>query len=469
MAIRSFSAIASSMQSFIRGKNPTLNTAEGTILNDIVISAPGRELERLYATVDSVSQDQALSTASDTALESMAQNFGLARKQARKSQGFITFFSTQVPISDITISVGTIVSTPPAPEITTKQFIVTRSVTMYASLASIYLNASTNYYEITTSIEAVSAGIDSNVGVQAITSISSAISGISGCYNATSTSGGIDTESSDSLRARIALKLTGTGIATADGILNVVSAQDGVADAVILSHGDSPRLDAGAVDVYVKGTTNTFKVDVVTVYTGNYADITLAKQPVISDSVAIQTSGSGNVSTSFWELQKDTGVYGGSINGLDKISWITPISSDSGSVVVSYSYNSLIETLQNLFTQTNKDILNTDLLVLQATDIPIDITASVKVLPGFDFLSVSAVIQDEVSTLLSEQGIGQELQQADVARTILNVPGVDDVTLPFTVFQSSDATILADSVTGNITIPANSYVSVGTININQIV
>lgn len=466
---RTFNDIINSMKSFIKGVKPTVDTGEGTILNDVVINAPSQEISKIYNEIDITSQSQTLSTAPDSAIEGLGDNLGLVRKSARQSKGYVRFFTFSAPTFDITIAAGTVVSTLPTSTNLSQRFITTTTATMYTSLSTLYLNSSTNTYELEIPIVAVNAGLDGNVGTQTITSLITSISGISGCYNAEPTSGGSDIEDIEVFRGRIATKWKGSSIGTVSGLLSdVLIFSDDIVDAIVVGHGDVEREDAGAVDIYIKGSVNASYQEIFTTFDFAYSELILSKQPVISTSpISIILSNSGVISTSDYDLIKDTGLYKGSIRGQDKIEWNTAPPSSSGSLTINYSYNSLVTDLQNYLLREDKLVQNVDPLVKWANEILIDITISIKILAGYDQTTVVSDIQTETASFLDSLNIGDELQQADVARVILNVNGVDDLFLPFDVFKSHDNTITPNSF-NNLVIPFDSYVTTNIITVNVV-
>ena len=460
---RSVSTIVQSMISYIRGKFPSADVTEGSILNDIVITAPARVISQNYSDLDIASLGQSIITASDVQLEILGGNVGIVRKAARPALGSITFYKNSAPASDIVISAGTVVGTSASNTSPGIQFQTLRTVTMYASLAGLYLNPVTGRYEISTDIIASVSGLDGIIGSDTISLISTPVSGIDGCYNAVATAYGADQESSLSLQNRIGARVTGNVIGTEDGYLSVVLANSAVDDAVVVAHGLTGRDTLGAIDIYVKGRSPITQTDVFTFLT---QDMVFSKQPTISGSVvSVQSSSSGSVSSALWQQVVDTGGYRGSINSLDKLHWPTILDPTYGIVYVTYSYNALIEQLQTLFSQTNKNVLDTNVLVKWAQELLIDITINMKVTEGFDSIVVTDAVTTEIALFLSSLSIGQELQQADVARVALNVAGVDDIQLPFTLFQSSDGSITPNAF-GNLVIPSYAYALAGVITIN---
>ena len=129
----------------------------------------------------------------------------------------------------------------------------------------------------------------------------------------------------------------------------------------------------------------------------------LTKQPVLLGGVSrVQSSASGSLSN--WALVKDTSVYAGSIQAQDKIHWTVPIDSTYGTIFVSYSYNGIVEDLQGLFTKTNLDVLDTSLLIKWADELPINLTASIKITSGFDIDDTRSQVSAAVTSLLSTAG-----------------------------------------------------------------
>jgi uncharacterized phage protein gp47/JayE len=466
---KSLSDIISSMISSIRGKNSKIDTSEGSLVNDIVIYAPSEELSQLYDVTTSISKDQSIDTATSSGIDVLAENIVLSRKAPRYAVGAISYFCNYAPSADITIPKDAVVSTKTSTSSPGIQFKTSVASTMYATIASSYLNSSTGKYEISIPIVAVSAGSNGNVGSQNISSIVTPISGVDGCYNPSATSGGGDLESDESLKSRIRSRWSGVAIGTSDGISDSCFLNSYVDDVNIVGHGDTGRDEICAVDVYVKGKKYTQQKDVFTYFTTNLQDCVLSKQPVAEDiTIQVETSGSGSIPSNLWQLTKDYGNYGGSVKGGDTIHWLTNLpTSLHGSIYVIYSYNSLVEDLQSDFTKTNTDVLNTNLLVKHAREIKINVTMNIKVTTGYSSTDVVTTIQNNLAAFFNDFRMGQQVQQADVARVVLNTLGVDDVQLPFTYFRDEYFLATQDSF-GNLDMPLNGYAAGGTITINVI-
>lgn len=464
MALKTVQAIIASMKTFIRGKNASIDLSEGSIVNDIVISAPSQEIGKLYEEVQIASEGQSLLTASDSATESLAANVSLLRKSSRNAVGTVIFFSRNAPVADIVIEAGTLISTTGDSPI---QFVVTTTTYMYALLSASYLNTSTGVYEVQVPIEAVSSGISGVVGPQTITKIVTSITGIDGCYNTSSTAGGVDVESTGNLKIRTAAKARGNTLGVLDGYLSEALAYPGVEDAIVFGGVSTGREDLGPVDIYVRGKIITPAQDTFLAYSST-ADLVLTKQPVIDTSaISMFASSGGLVDPSYYTFVKDTNAYAGSISGQDKISWNSVLLPASGSVLVNYSYNSLIYDMQNYFSNPARQVQNESLLVKWASELSIDITMSIKVTPGYDSAAVSSEITTQIAEFFSGLTIGSLIKQSDISELILAVPGVDDLRLPLETFQSSDESLTPDTF-NNLQLPNKAYAVLGNLVINVI-
>jgi uncharacterized phage protein gp47/JayE len=467
---RSLQDITNAAIAYINSLYPNANTFQGTLLGDIVIGTPAQEEAKLYAQSELVSQDQSIDNASSTGLNKIGGNYNTQQKSPIPAVGAITFFTNSAPATDIDIPVGTVVGTgtfSPTGDIT---FSTTREVVMYAVLGASYLNPNTGKYEITTEIEAITAGSIGNVAQNTLNTLIGALVGIDGCYNANSTTNGVDTENIEVFRRRLSLEVQGNTIGTPDGFLTIVLQNPSVGDAILVGNGNTLRDVSGAVDIYIKGVTPTQYNDSYDIsLLSDPSQLIFTKQPIYLAGVqTVIISNTGSVSTPSFTFVQDSGSLGGSIYAQDKLVWATPLDPSLGTVYINYSYNSLPETLQNQFAQTNFNVLNTDLLVKSANQILIDITTSVKILPGFDNTYVALQIQSNIAEYLDSLQIGATISQSGIALIILQTPGINDVLLPFTSFSGNNGLITPDSF-GDLDIPSNSYAEAGDIVINVVV
>ena len=463
---RNFTDVVNSFKSFIRSLNAKIELSEGTFTNDIVISPPAKEFENLYSRVEQVALEQSISTASDVGLDSIGSNFSKIRKAARRAQGLFTFFKNVAPTIDLVIQAGTTVSTLVSDTTQPVTFRTTQTVTMYSGLALSYYNPNTNKYEINIPIEAVNGGDNGNVGAGTIVVISTPIPGIDGGYNAFVTSGGLNTETGQQFANRLSTVLAGLNIGTTAGYKSFILDQNNVDDVLIVSGEATGRSDYGAVDIYVKGEVFRNFSEEFSATTSPYPDFVFSKQPIITTVTPnVISSVSGVLPLISWQINKDSGNYAGSILAQDSLHWNTAIGTASGSVIVTYQYNGLIEDLQSSLGTTNEDVINSNTLIKWATEIPIDVTASIRLISGFTSSDVITIVENTIANFFSTYAIGQTIQQSELIAVIQDTAGVDDVSVPFTLFQSHDDSILPDA-NGNLQIPVSSYATAGNITIN---
>jgi hypothetical protein len=87
-----------------------------------------------------------------------------------------------------------------------------------------------------------------------------------------------------------------------------------------------------------------------------------------------------------------------------------------------------------------------------------------------DEASTKALVQTELAAFFSALTIGEQVQQSDVVGIIINTPGVDDVQLPLTRFQSSTTSTVAvyQNSFGDLDIPSKGYATSGTFVLNVV-
>ncbi len=241
----------------------------------------------------------------------------------------------------------------------------------------------TDIYAAEVNVESLTSGVSGNVGPYSL--ITHSISGISNVTNLQSFSGGSNPESDDSFRTRILSIFAGSNTGTSLGYSTSVKATTGVQDAVVIVPGDplltrdgtqvttdsdgnlivSESGSGGKVDIYVLGSNLISQIDSF-IYndqsgrndpTDSSNDIILGQkgqstsinssqrrvelisennlpfQPVNNIVSVVGSSSGSNFSEKFtdsqgevhgnYELVKDTGDFGGSPFGFDKMRWVS--------------------------------------------------------------------------------------------------------------------------------------------------
>lgn len=465
MARKTYAEIVEDMIGAVQSSSSSVDTKEGTFTRDVVIEPPALELDTLHEEIERVEKSQNPQTADDEGILKLAANLGLERGRPQKAIGRVFFYRSTAPTSDVTIPAGTRIGTASSAEQPSLWYATLATVTMYASLASSYYNASRSRYEIPASIQADTGGVEYNVALRTITVMQGTISGIDGVMNEEVMDGGEDEETITSLRDRIVTRISGNNVGTRDGFSALVETNESVSGVKVVGAGDPEmtRTTAGGVDIFVRGLVPASVSD-----TWLYSPTnphTMTYQPVvISASGSIVGSESGVLEYGIhWDWLKGSGSFAGSIYGNDGIDWIqAPQTGEQ--LTASYLYNSLIPTLQTLTDRDDNKPVCADVMVKWATEVPINVTVVISLLSGFDASTVSADVSSVLSTALSAYALGEDVQQSDLVALVHAVAGVDDVRLPLSVFETAGGSISQDS-DGNIPISSTSYASAGTIGV----
>lgn len=153
----------------------------------IRLYAVAAQLQALSLQADWVLDQSFPQTAHGKSLDYHAAMRGLSRMPATQAEGILQFSVSAPPITDLTISMGTVCMTPGM-----VQFETTETVMLLAGHTTVQAKA-----------RAVEAGVSGNVAEDTITVLSACPIGITGCINPTVFKGGSDEESDEQLRARI--------------------------------------------------------------------------------------------------------------------------------------------------------------------------------------------------------------------------------------------------------------------------
>jgi hypothetical protein len=490
MALPTFSQILNSMLSFLQTKRPNIATNSGSVVSDVICSTVANQLSAQDGTSQSVfssiqyTQDvqsfavnAAILTPSD--LDNLALNYGLTRNSGSASVGNITFrirtYTTSSPI--INVNAGTTVSTLATSQSPAVSFATTAGVTFTPSLAPSYFNPVSGFYEQSTTISCQTIGIVGNVGAQTITSLVSSVPGIDSVINTVSTTGGTDIESNTAFAARIQIKLEGNNVGTPNGIISLVNTNPSVQQAIVVGPND-PEMQrdqfGGSVDVYIKGQILTTVSDTPMYSTTGSQSFILNHQPALSvgSVTGVVASVSGHVFTPTVDynfVENPNTLFAGSTDAASYIEWIPAgTNPDNNTVItISYTYDSLIETLQALFNNDSNHIVASDILVKEALEAFISVTNSILVLPGFISANVVTDVQTALSLYINGLGLGAVIDLSDVVVIEELVPGVDAVLIDsLTVSSTIGATTTTIPPSQRLIIGKLAYTTPGTLAIS---
>jgi len=476
MAIRTLTEIISDAVAFIQSQIPSLSLLPGSVARDVVVESPAQEFANVYTELQRLEDIQTLSDPNaftTTEITAAAADVGLTPLPATPSLGFVTFRANTLT-TNVSIAANTTVSTSPTTlSPSTVSFQVTAGGTMFSANASSYLNPVTGLYELQLPVQSVDDGSATNVAAGTITTLLMPITGITSITNAAPTSGGSNAETNTALAARIILKLSGNNVGTAAGIQSLVETNSSVIDSLIIKPGD-PLLTrdqfGNSVNVIIQGQVVTQVVDVDTYHTGTPTYV-MGQQPV--DSVVSVTGIVGGnphtfIPTIDYSVYIDYySVYTGSVDATSSITFLnTGQSPDTGTVItITYSINSLISTLQALLDADSNKILGSDVLVMEATEVLVQVAASITVLPGYTHGDVALQVVTNVGNYINSLKLGQSVLNAKLIAIIEDTTGVSDVlTLPVTVLAEYPPYIGFVS-TLDVIIPETAYAFASTINI----
>lgn len=460
--IKSADQVKSDLENVYKSLDNKLDITSNKVERDLLIEAPvDGAISNLWSTLSGVSKAQSIQNANSISTDDMdllASNFNIIRNTATFAEGSIFFYSNIAPISDITISSGIIITTN---DINPVRFVTTESKVMYAATPNIYYIPSLNLWGIELKIQCSAAGISGNKNAGLITILNSPITGITSVNNIVATTGGSDSETNTSLANRISARFEGEDLSTIGGLRTFIKSLNNVIDTFVVGPNNSYMLrdegNGGDVDIYILGSTTATHTDTFTGSSTGYYVMTY--QPVISVSslVGVSTYTEGIDFT----FVKDTGVFAGSTSGLDKIIFTTTglIGQD---LTLTYTTNSLIGTIQNLFTIDAHDIVNSDVLIKETEQVTINIVITNLILSsGFDETATKNSIQTALSNLINIMGLGITVELADVIGTIKSTAGVDNINiLATTITPVGGGTI---SPQGDILLNAKEYPRIGTI------
>lgn len=203
-----------------------------------------------------LTEDPSVQEVIDQAFEKLASNYGVFRKAGEKSRGEVTFFTTRIPTSSITIPIGTVVSGAGVRFRTTSNAQITLS-----NIASFY-NPFTGRYSVKASIQSESPGLGTVLSKDQIKTVVTGPPGIS-VVNENATFGGKDLQSNLDLALEAQNKISSVDSGTYQGIRKNTVAIPGVIQTIIVGPGDdlmyrdidpdTGRHLGGKVDVWVRG------------------------------------------------------------------------------------------------------------------------------------------------------------------------------------------------------------------------
>jgi uncharacterized phage protein gp47/JayE len=437
---KTFDTIISEMTAYVRGTLGQQDTRVGTVLREGFLAPVATQLEGAYSRTDEVELNQSISAAesiSEDAMNRLAANFGLARFPGSAASGSVRFSRLQAPPSTIPIPSGTVVSTSDAGD-----FLNFRTLNLATLSALSSRDPVSGAYYVDVPIMCNSTGTNGNVGIDTIRFHS--IPGIDDVTNPNALSGGKDQQTNTELAELMIARAQGN-LGTRSGYESLIRSNFSIDDMEIIAPSDPEASRAqfgGEIDITIlsgnvvgsqetaASTTTTFYPTFLPVV--SVSEITGVEN--ITDTVKVLVP-----STDYDVILDTYSPLSRSYQEKSRINLhVTSFVVKPASVFTIRYYNSeLVRVIQSFLNDPQNEVLGTDLLVKLAIVIPVNITADIRIIPGYDPTVVQAAASDAVITLFNAKLLGDDVQVSDIVTAMGNVAGVDSV--DFTTFKMAKA------------------------------
>lgn len=428
---RTTEQISDSIKASIVGIDNRLDLKVGPLW-DYLISPLPSELAQIESRIEALKRYYSTSFAAiATAQEArdFAINFGTGTSSGNFARTTITFYKNSPPSTGIayTVPVGALVQTIDG----TLVYRVTQAVTMSGDYAATYFNPSSQRYEITTGVEAVSPGETYNIPANHIRKMQSPISGFDGVHQPFEARGGTDPEDSIEVAMRVQQKFKGLERNSIGGIETLIREyQPSYVKAVTVVK-PTDRIEfrrltySPALDVYVLGTNySTFTEDYLA--SGGEKTISITTNKTVTSITSVSINGQ-LINSSQWYLTIDTSLgYQLSTQANSVIQFETPLLPND-LVEITGVKNSLLDDIQALFLYENS-LFQTDILVRSFVETPIVVLLECRASSGdIDFLR-DLVINAIINYIQPDVGISTALMP-DTLRDIIreSIPEIEAV------------------------------------------
>lgn len=450
---------ANDLENGILSRNTTYDTKIGPV-PDLVIRPLSGVLELQNERIRAVQQLLALKndgSFSNADLDSFVFNELLIRLGGAPSNVTLVFSRAATPTTNLTVKANFPVSTLPD-EVTGQSitFLTLGDATLDVSNVGAYFNSTTQRYELLVAAQAIVSSTNSNVAANRIVRPLRPLVGFDSVFNRDPATSGQDSETNASLIDRYFISLLGSSPSVVDGISKILRDKFPAVFDSNTVYGNNPAnvraaTDGGAVDVYVIGVApTTFTENIV--FPGANQVIPLSKQPIIN------LSGAGSfIQGTDFVLVQDTSGNAQSVRGADGIKFLPTGSFPAvGSVVqVTYTYNGLIEALQNAFTTPDKVSPSRDLLFKAATQSNITISAQIKVSSGFNVAQVQTAVQTAILALINTSKLGVTVEGSNINATARSFSSVSN-------FIITNLDFVGQLGTSDIPLGPNQYARINT-------
>jgi hypothetical protein len=454
-------------------------STEGSPERDIFVEAPieGQLLD-IWSALEYLYKLQAPFIYTDQLLtediDVYCRNNDVGTIPATYSTGSLTFFAYNKPSADITIDSSFGGKTADG----SKSFYVSGFYTIPVQDVDSYYNATTNRYELTTTVIANTPGPDGSTGTSTVTELTESIQGIDGCINNSAITGG---EAEGTLTDRLNLvkrKFQGRSLNTTEGIKLFVEAYSRFVTVVGSNDPLMVRSDGlgGSIDIYIRDSTLEGTRDTVVITSTGLSSIllnpaytstgiTLLSQPV--DSIVLTTIDGTVIDRDYYTLTKDTGILTKSTRSYDALELTSTGLAQIGpfiagqTVEIRYNYNKLLHDIEDQLNDTVNLYDNRDYLLREQQQVTINIYLQIKLYAGYTIDGITTSASLAIATYMESFETGY-VELADIVTLVKNLGGVDNVNLETALLTPTDGR--AKTASGDVPIGNNEYPVEGTLD-----
>lgn len=430
---------------FMRFVRPDLDTSEVSLINHLVFFPAAIVGKMLFDRLRDMQDLQLLDRLTTGQLDDEASNYGLVRKEGTRARVDVVFFTLTLPVADIVIPAGTLVSTVPFSlgRAISYRTLATRRLLSGSGAQSFFVTDHNRWESDPVPAEAVEPGLDSVLGENRISVIQGTVAGIDGVYNPRASSTATDAESDDRLRERIARKRLGAERNLRRGLESYLLNTYSFVDAAVIRVDDPDSERSDGVDVFVIDDSVTEISETLAHALGK--DVySLSSRPVLEVLGIAGTAGATLIDGTDFYFERDVSFTQRlsakssdrirlTIEGHQKLA-------DGEPFVVLYTYSPVIANAQADIDTDATQILTANPLIKKATRFDLEVRAAVTFFAGAgDVNEQKERIRLALVNFFDAFRLGTPIQGSDVI-------GVIQFGLSGFTIQSVDQVVLRDVI-----------------------
>jgi uncharacterized phage protein gp47/JayE len=304
-------------------------------------------------------------------------------------------------------------------------------------------NYSVNYVPLSAEVDvtAIDIGYDYNVSSNKVTYLLTPNSNITNINNYNAFSGGTDEETDDVLRIRIKNNAIGLGLGTEEAIKSAIENVEGVASANVTGTPLTDRYGpSGGVRTMEAKVMDVASAENVLDYEMIYLDdVTTPTNIIVADDH------DDNVADWDYGVDYTIDLANNKVLWLDTSTPGTTCPTDSATYYIGYQYNWIghiqiyvagdeipmsTEVSDNVDDAIDESKSAGDIVSWSEPSVTtVTVTASITVSSGYGSSTVSNNVKSEINTFVNSLDIGEDVAKNNLIKTILNVDGVETVSL----------------------------------------